>query len=136
VKHLTLHSSRFIVYPKLAIIKEQTMAFKASLEITSKGIAKITLVGELDGSVAPEFKAKIEDAVAQKAKRLVLLLQDLEYMSSAGLRVLVFAKQKMGSEVDIYVVGAQEQVIEPITMTGLQHSLVIVDKYDAKIEKL
>jgi anti-anti-sigma factor len=107
------------------------MAFNVSLEMTDKGIAKITLSGDLDGSVAPEFKTEIENAVAQNAKRLVLLMQDLAYMSSAGLRVLVFAKQKMGSEVDIYVVGAQEQVMEPITMTGLRHSLVILDEYDA-----
>ena len=107
------------------------MAFNISLEMTDKGIAKITLSGDLDGSVAPDFKTEIENAAAQNAKRLVLLMQDLDYMSSAGLRVLVFAKQKMGSEVDIYVVGAQEQVMEPITMTGLRHSLVILDEYDA-----
>jgi anti-anti-sigma factor len=107
------------------------MAFNVSLEMTDKDIAKITLSGDLDGSVAPEFRTEIENAVAQNAKRLVLLMQDLGYMSSAGLRVLVFAKQKMGSDVDIYVVGAQEQVMEPIIMTGLRHSLVILDEYDA-----
>jgi anti-anti-sigma factor len=107
------------------------MAFNASLEMTDKGIAKITLSGDLDGSVAPDFKTQIENAAAQKAKRLVLMMKDLAYMSSAGLRVLVFAKQKMGSAVDIYVVGVQEQVMEPITMTGLRHSLIILDEYDA-----
>jgi anti-anti-sigma factor len=107
------------------------MAFNISLAMTDKGIAKITLSGDLDGSVAPEFRTEIENAAAQNAQRLVLLMKDLEYMSSAGLRVLVFAKQKMGSEVDIYVIGAQEQVMEPITMTGLYHSLIILDEYDA-----
>jgi anti-anti-sigma factor len=106
------------------------MAFNISLAMTDKGIAKITLSGDLDGRVAPEFKTEIENAAAQNAKRLVLLMKDLEYMSSAGLRVLVFAKQKMGSEVDIYMIGAQEQVMEPITMTGLHHSLIILDEYD------
>ena len=113
------------------------MAFDASLEMTDTGIAKITLVGELDGSVALDFKKEIENAVAQNAKRLVLLMQDLEYMSSAGLRVLVFTKQKMGRDVDVYVVGVQEQVMEPIKMTGLHYSLVILDEYDAaQIENL
>jgi anti-anti-sigma factor len=107
------------------------MAFNTSSEMTDSGIAKLTLVGELDAGAAPTFRAEIEKAAAQNAKRLVLLMKDLEYMSSAGLRVLVFAKQKMGTEVDIYVVGARELVMETIRMTGLHHSVIALDEYDA-----
>ena len=107
------------------------MAFSASLEMTDKGIAKITLSGELDAKAAPDFRAKIESAADQKAKRLVLLMQGLEYMASAGLRMLIFAKQKMGSGVDIYVVGAQETVMETIRMTGFHHSIIALDNYAA-----
>ncbi|MCB0164955.1 MAG: STAS domain-containing protein [Anaerolineae bacterium] len=113
------------------------MAFDASLEMTDNGIAKITLSGELDASVAPMFRDKVEEAASQQAKRLVLLMQDLEYMSSAGLRALVFAKQKMGKDVDIYVVGAEESVMETIEMTGFHHSVIALDSYDpAQIENI
>lgn len=107
------------------------MAFNVTLQMTDKGIAKVTLSGELDASVAPIFKAEVEKAATQQAKRLVLLMADLEYMASAGLRTLVFAKQKMGANVDIYVVGAQESVIETIQMTGFHHSVIILDTYNA-----
>ena len=107
------------------------MAFNATLETTDHGIAKITLTGELDGSVAEEFKAKVQEAADQQAKRLVLIMDELEFMSSAGLRVLVFAKQKMGSDVDIYMVGVQELVLEPIKMSGLDRSVILMDEYDA-----
>jgi anti-anti-sigma factor len=107
------------------------MAFNITMEMTDQGIAKITLVGELDASVDPDFRAQVDNAAAQRAKRLVLLMQDLEYMSSAGLRALVFARQKMGANVDIYIVGAQEMVLETIEMTGFHHSVMLLDEYDA-----
>ncbi len=107
------------------------MAFNVTLVMTDNGIAKITLSGELDASVVSDFRTEIENADAQQARRLVLLMQDLEYMASAGLRALVFAKQKMGADVDIYVVGAQEPVMETIVMTGFHHSIIALDEYDA-----
>ncbi len=106
------------------------MAFNATLE-TNNDIAKITLSGELDASTAPSFKEQVEKAASENVKRLVLLMQDLDYMSSAGLRVLIFSKQKMGKDVDIYVVGAQEMVLDTIEKTGFHHSVVLLDEYDA-----
>jgi len=104
------------------------MAFNATLQIDN-GTAMIKLTGELDASVAQTFRDTIEQAAAQNASRLVLLMQDLEYMSSAGLRVLVFAKQKMSSSVDIYVVGAQEYVVNTLEKVGLHNSLIIQETY-------
>ena len=111
------------------------MAFTATLETTSSGIAKIALSGELDGATASDFKTKVEEAAATNPKKLVLMMQDLEFMASAGLRVLIFAKQKMGTGVDIYMVGVQETVKETITKTGFDQSVYLLDEYDAaKIE--
>jgi anti-anti-sigma factor len=106
------------------------MAFNATTTIDSD-IAKITLSGELDGSMAPVFQKEVEKAVSQKAKRLVLLMAGLDYISSAGLRVLVFAKQKMGTGVDLYVVGAQQQVKDTLQMTGFDRSIIALETYDA-----
>jgi anti-anti-sigma factor len=52
-------------------------------------------------------------------------------MASAGLRVLIFAKQKLGSSTDIYVVGARPSIVETLEMTGFQHSVVMLPQYDA-----
>ena len=113
------------------------MAFNVSLEMTENKVAKITLAGELDASVAAQFKAQVEEAAKQGAKRVVLLMKDLEYVSSAGIRVLIFAKQKMGKGVDVLVVEPQPQIKETLEMTGLQHSVEILDIYDAaKIENI
>ena len=106
------------------------MAFKSALEIV-KGVAKITLSGELDAAAAPAFRTDVEKAAAAKVKAVALLMKDLEYMASAGLRALVFAKQKMGTQTIIYMISLQENVKETITMTGLQNSVTFMDEYDA-----
>lgn len=106
------------------------MAFEATLEMNGT-VAKITLSGELDASVAQDFRDKVELAASKGAQRLVLLVNALEYMASAGLRSLIFAKQKMGAGVDIYVIGAQDPIVDTLTMTGFHHSVIMLDEYDA-----
>ncbi|MBH8577011.1 anti-sigma factor antagonist [Nostocaceae cyanobacterium CENA369] len=103
------------------------MAFNVTLE-TNNGVARIKLSGELDGLNAPIFQAEVAKAVSQGAKDLVLLMQDLDYMSSAGLRVLIFAKQKMGAKANIYVVGAQDTIINTLQKTGFDQSLILLDE--------
>ncbi len=107
------------------------MAFSVTSTMLKDGTAELTLAGELDASVANEFKAAVEQAAAEKAKKLVLNMKDLEFMSSAGLRVLVFAKQKMGAGVDIYVIAPQEAVRGTIEMTGFHYSVIMQDEYTA-----
>ncbi|ULH17775.1 STAS domain-containing protein (plasmid) [Deinococcus sp. KNUC1210] len=104
------------------------MAFDATLE-TTPDAAIITLSGELDASAAPKFRTAIEQAAESSPARLVLMMQNLDYMASAGLRALVFAKQKMGSSVELYVIGAQEAVAETIELTGFQHSVTMQSEY-------
>jgi len=94
------------------------------------GIATITLAGELDGSSAPQFREAVDNAFQPGTTRLVLETKDLEYIASAGIRVLVYAKQKLGSTVDIYVVAPQEQILDTLTKTGIDKSVHVVDSYD------
>lgn len=87
----------------------------------------IKLTGELDASVAGEFKEKIEAAAKAEAKILELDMTNLDYMSSAGLRVLIFAKQKMGVDVKVDILRPQEMVLETINKAGLNHSFSIIE---------
>ena len=91
--------------------------------------AIIKLSGELDAATAPQFKEAIEKAAEAKPKRLVFLMGELEFMASAGLRVVIFARQKMGSGVSIYVVGSHGPVLNTLTMSGFHHSVILQDTY-------
>jgi anti-anti-sigma factor len=93
--------------------------------------AVITLSGELDGASAPQLRDEVESAASENPKRLVLIVKDLEYIASAGIRVLVYAKQKMGTEVQILVVAAQAQIVDTLQKTGVDRSVFLVDKYES-----
>jgi anti-anti-sigma factor len=102
-----------------------------SLTINSetKKIATVTLAGEVDSLSAREFQKEIEKLAAEKPDVLLVMAEQLQFISSAGLRVLIFAKQKMGTHLSVYVVKAPESVVETLEKTGLQNSLHIVDHY-------
>jgi anti-anti-sigma factor len=90
-------------------------------------VASIKLIGELDSRSAPGFNGVIAELTASPPARLVLLMDELTYMSSAGLRCLVFAHQKLGRSVEIVLVGTQPSVAETISMTGFDRSVIMRD---------
>jgi len=101
------------------------MAFSLTTEFVN-GVAKIYMEGELDASVATQLRDAVAELATQTPKCLVLMVDKLEYMASAGLRAFVFAKQKMGTNIDIYLVGAHGIVAESVEMTGFHHSVIML----------
>lgn len=104
------------------------MALTTTCAITND-VAKIHLSGELDASVAGQFKEVVEQAAAQHPQRLVLFMNELDFMASAGLRVLIFAKQKLGAGVNIYLIGCQGPVLSTLEMSGFHQSVFLQDAY-------
>ncbi len=105
------------------------MAFSSTLTYEGN-VAKIAINGELDASSAPAFRERIEEAANHNVGKLVILMSGLTYMASAGLRVLIFAKQKMGNSVEIALIGLTDPVKETLELTGFQHSVTIADSYE------
>jgi anti-anti-sigma factor len=100
------------------------MSFEARMQVSEEAVT-IWLSGELDSDSAPGFNKVIAEAVGHEATRLVLLMEDLTYMSSAGLRSLVLAHQKLPSEVEIVLIGTRPDVAETIRLTGMDRSFVM-----------
>ena len=74
-------------------------------------------------------KRRVEKVAEAKPKRLVFDMSELEFMASAGLRVLIFARQKMGAGVSLYVIGSHGPVLNTLTMSGFHHSVILQDTY-------
>jgi anti-anti-sigma factor len=104
------------------------MPFEIAM-VLNESLAEMTLAGDLDAGSAPRFQRALEEAAAGRPTRLVLHVRDLAFMASAGVRVLLFAKQRLGPSLGVYVVAPQEMVLETLRRTGLHHSVLIVDAY-------
>ena len=91
-------------------------------------VTLITLTGELDSLTAGVFRDEVERAAEAELDTLVLDMTELSYLSSAGLRGLVFARQKMADEVQIVLVGANDAVEQTIRLVGFHQSVVFSDR--------
>ncbi|MFI5934572.1 STAS domain-containing protein [Actinoplanes sp. NPDC051494] len=103
------------------------MSFTTSLTRSGSTVI-IKLDGELDASTAGDFRKQIDIAAETGVERLVLDMAKLTYLSSAGLRGLVFARQKMEDSVSIVLVQASDEVERTIRMVGFHHSVVFADQ--------
>lgn len=103
------------------------MTFTCELSVEDR-TARLVLTGELDAATAQSFYDRIEEAAGTSPRRLVVDLSALTYLSSAGLRCLVFARQKMGDDVAMVLAGPTGPVAETIRLTGFDRSVALVDQ--------
>lgn len=86
------------------------------------GVIYLELDGRLDTNTAPDFEVFL-DAETNGASELIINCDDLVYISSAGLRVLLFAQKKMKGAMKL--TNVTELVMEVLEMTGFTDILVI-----------
>ena len=96
-----------------------TIEIKKSAEATI-----IEIVGRLDTITAPSLDKTISEDVTD-AKNLILDLKGMEYISSAGLRVLLSAQKKMQKIGSMKVINVCAEVMEVFEMTGFADILTI-----------
>ena len=85
----------------------------------------LTLEGRLDTTTAPELDEAIKSAL-DSITDLTLDLEKLEYLSSAGLRVLLAAQKAMNKQGTMTVKNVGENIMEIFEITGFSEILTIV----------
>lgn len=84
----------------------------------------VALEGRLDTITAPELETALT-TLLEGVKELVLDMSALEYISSAGLRVVLKAQKVMFTQGAMTVVGANESILEVFEITGFADILNI-----------
>lgn len=89
-----------------------------------EGKLSIALSGRLDTTTAPELEASLKEDI-DDAKELVFDFADLGYISSAGLRVILFAQKTMNKQGSMEVVNVCDDIKEIFDITGFSDILTV-----------
>ena len=87
---------------------------------------KLTMkvIGRLDSTTAPELEEAVKESI-DGIKGLCFDLSDLEYISSAGLRVLLLSQKIMSQQGELKVINVKDEVMEIFEVTGFSEILTI-----------
>ena len=84
----------------------------------------ITIAGRLDTTTAPQLEAEFKQSI-NGVEKLVLDFANLEYLSSAGLRVLLAVQKVMNKQGEMVIRNVNETINEIFEVTGFIDILTI-----------
>ena len=101
------------------------------LDINVESMARVELVtvsGRVDSNSAGELEKAVNDIIGRHEYNIVLELSGVDYMSSAGLRVLISALRACkGKRGNVCLVSVSERVDEVLDLAGIKSMFSIFD---------
>lgn len=91
----------------------------------NKSTLEIKLTDRLDTVTSPQLEEKLKEEL-EGVTNLQLDFAELEYISSAGLRVLLTASKRMKKQGKMEIRNVNEEVMEVFTITGFADILTIL----------
>lgn len=89
------------------------------------GVCQLVLTGRLDTVTSPQLEEKINEALEKGVTGLDFDFKQLEYISSAGLRVLLRAQKSMAERGEMCIRNVSDELMEVFEMTGFVDILKI-----------
>ena len=86
--------------------------------------ATLVVVGRLDTQTAPELEKEVDNVVSD-IKELTFDMTGLEYVSSAGLRVILKAQKIMNTKGSMKLTNVNDSIMEVFDITGFLDILTI-----------
>ena len=93
-------------------------------KIVNGAAVTLKIIGRLDTATAPALEKEI-DASVPGMQELVLDCGELEYVSSAGLRVILKAQKRMNAQGSMKLTAVNESIMEVFDITGFADILTI-----------
>jgi anti-sigma B factor antagonist len=101
-----------------------------------EGVSFVTIHGEIDGKTAPVAQGKVLTAAKENPK-ILLDLSGVEYMSSAGLRMLLsLYRQLVSDKGKVVLVGVSEMIQDVMDHTGFLRFFCLVNTVEEGLAAL
>ncbi|MFQ5932440.1 MAG: STAS domain-containing protein [Nitrospiraceae bacterium] len=106
------------------------------IAVSDAGEVKVVRIeGKLDTQSSPDAQAQLTQLIDQGATKLVVNFEKLDYISSAGLRVLLAtAKQLKGNSGELRICGLNELVQEVFDISGFTTILTVTKSESEALE--
>ena len=88
-------------------------------------VVTVFVSGRVDTNTSPQLLEFLKEAMVG-AEELILDIAEVDYISSAGLRVILFAQKTMNSQGSMSVAHASEDILETFELTGFSDILHII----------
>ncbi len=102
-----------------------------------RGAVVVSVKERINAVTAPDFENQISESMDAGEKFLVLNMADVEYISSAGLRVILATAKKLKAvQGDIFLVGLQGVVKEVFELSGFYQIFKVFDTEEEALGQL
>jgi anti-anti-sigma factor len=104
---------------------------------TRDGVLILRPVGRLDSASSPELERVVTEQIEAGTRRLVFDLADMDYVSSAGLRVILLAGKKLrAAQGKLALAGMRDMVKDVFEMSGFLTLFAVTPTVDEAIAKV
>jgi len=111
---------------------------KHALTITVESVDDVPVIraaGELDLATVPEMRSVVAEVTDRQPRALIFDFQQIAYMDSSGLGILVSAKKRLGSyRGEVIVITAQPSVLKALSLSGLDQIIRIFPSVEAYLD--
>ncbi len=97
---------------------------KLTIDVQKGDWLTVKVGGHLDTNSAPELQQKLDELMPQ-TDRLILDMDQLVYISSAGLRVLLRVQKSMADKGEFKLTHVHEEIMDVLEVTGFTDFLTI-----------
>jgi anti-sigma B factor antagonist len=123
------------IAPRGGAEDEERQHMDLGLDVTERdGWAVLSVQGEVDVYTAPRFRERLIELVSQGQHKIVVDLEQVDFLDSTGLGVLVGGLKRVRShDGELVLVCTKSRILKVFEITGLTKVFAIHDTVDAAV---